>query len=61
MSGFGNHLFMATCNPTKLLPLTTQTSLTLTLILTLTLNSKTKITLERGTNPNICAHILDTH
>jgi len=44
-------------HPTKLLPLTSQTKLTLTLTLTLTLaltlslNPKTKLTLERGTNP----------
>jgi len=37
-------------SPTKLLPLTSQTKLTLTLTLTLTL-----------LNPNICAHIVDTH
>jgi len=36
---------MATDNPTKLLPLTSQTKLTLTL------NPKTKLTLEHGTNP----------
>jgi len=36
---------MATHNPTKLLPLTSQTKLTLTL------NPKTNVTLERGTNP----------
>jgi len=38
-------------NPTKLLPLTSQTKLTLILILTLILNPKSKLTLERGTNP----------
>jgi len=38
---------MVTRNPTKLLPLTSQTKLTLTL--TLTLNPKAKLTLERGT------------
>jgi len=40
---------MATDNTSKLQPLTSQTKLTLTL--TLTLNPKTKLTLERGTNP----------
>jgi len=38
---------MATRNPTKLLPLTSQTKLSPTL----TLNPKTKLTLERGANP----------
>jgi len=41
-------------HPTKLLPLTSQTKLTLTLTPTVTLT----LTLL---NPNICAHIIDTH
>jgi len=49
-------------HPTKLLPLTSQTKLTLTL----TLNPKTKLTQHWSMaltllNPNICAHIVDTH
>jgi len=37
---------MARHNPTKLLPLTTETD-----SLTLTINPKTKLTLQHGTNP----------
>jgi len=51
-------------NPTKLLPLTSQTKLTLTLTLTLNpnLNPNPNPNLTSTLlNANVCAHVVDTH